>query len=88
MSILNKLDNVNAFHYEWNDTMKDLTGTQGSEYGVIAQEIQKEFPDLVTLESDGYLSVDYIQLIPILLQAIKELNTKVEFLNQKINTSI
>lgn len=87
MSILNKLDNVNAFHYEWNDTMKNLTGMQGSEYGVIAQEVQKEFPDLVTLESDGYLSVDYIQLIPILLQAIKELNTKVEFLNQKINTN-
>jgi hypothetical protein len=85
MSILQKLDKINGFHYEWNDTMKELTGVQGKEYGVIAQEVQKQFPDLVSLEDDGYLAVDYIQFIPILLQAIKELNAKVETLNQKIN---
>jgi len=85
MSILKKLEKINGFHYEWNDTMKELTGVQGQEYGVIAQEVQKQFPDLVTLEDDGYLAVDYIQLIPILLQAIKELNIKVEILSQKIN---
>lgn len=85
MSILKKLDKINGFHYEWNDTMKELTGIQGQEYGVIAQEVQKQFPDLVSLEDDGYLSVDYIQLIPILLQAIKELNNKVDILSQKIN---
>lgn len=85
MNILKKLNKINAYQYQWNDTMKDLYNKEGKEYGVIAQELQKQFPELVTLENDGYLSVDYIQLIPILLQAIKELNIKVEFLSQKIN---
>ena len=50
------------------------------EYGVIAQEIQKVFPELVTVvdEENGYLGVSYVQLIPILLEAIKEQQEVIE----------
>jgi hypothetical protein len=43
-------------------------------YGVVAQELQKQFPDLVYEGSDGYLAVNYKGLIPILIEAIKEQN--------------
>ncbi len=69
-------------YYEWNDKMKDLTGKTGFEYGVIAQELQKEFPEMVNVEESGYLSVDYKQLIPVLIEAVKELKMEIDLLKQ------
>jgi hypothetical protein len=69
-------------YYKWNSKMEDLTGKNGYEYGLIAQQVQKEFPEMVTLEEDGYLSIDYIQMIPVLVQCIKELKSEVDELKQ------
>lgn len=41
--------------------------------GLIAQEVQKVFPELVRQERDGYLSVNYTDLIPVMIEAMKEL---------------
>ena len=43
--------------------------------GVIAQDVQKIFPELVSeiMDSD-YLGVNYAQLIPVLVEAIRELD--------------
>ena len=53
-----------------------------SHYGLIAQDVQKLFPELVEESGDGYLSVNYIELIPLLIQAVQELSEKVETLGQ------
>jgi hypothetical protein len=82
MKYLHKLSNVTGKYYEWNENMKELTGQSGFEYGVIAQEVQKEFPEIVKMRDDGYLTVDYIQLIPILIEAVKELKTELDLLKQ------
>ena len=42
-------------------------------YGVSAQELQKLYPDLVMEGEDGYLSVNYSGLVPLLLRSIQEL---------------
>jgi len=47
-------------------------------YGVIAQEVEKEYPELVSTDQNGMLSVNYIGFIPVLIEAIKELETKIE----------
>lgn len=44
--------------------------------GFIAQDLQKVFPELVYSDKDGILSIDYIGLIPILVESIKELENK------------
>lgn len=82
MKYLNKLSNVNGKYYELNDKMTDLTGNKGFEYGVIAQEVQREFPEIVQLDKSGYLSVDYAQFIPILIEAVKELKMEIDLLKQ------
>lgn len=82
MKYLNKLSNVNGKYYELNDKMADLTGNKGFEYGVIAQEVQREFPEIVRLDKSGYLSVDYAQFIPILIEAVKELKMEIDLLKQ------
>lgn len=75
---LNKLLNLSGKKYEWNDKMNEITGIQGFHHGVIAQEVQKEFPEMVSRGSDGYLTVDYIQLIPVIIEAIRELKTEID----------
>jgi hypothetical protein len=50
-------------------------------YGLIAQELQEIYPDLVTEGKDGYLSINYMEIIPLLIQSIQELETKVEALS-------
>ena len=51
--------------------------------GTSAQEIQKFYPDLVTADEDGILSVDYARLSIIALAAIKELKAEVDKLKQQ-----
>ena len=59
--------------YYW----KDKTVSEDLQIGVIAQEIETVFPELV---SDGYeyKSVNYTGLIPILLEALKEQQAQLE----------
>ncbi|MCP9767154.1 hypothetical protein EGI22_04475 [Lacihabitans sp. LS3-19] len=64
-----KLQNLNGYHYHWLDTERD----KAMQTGFFAQEVQKEFPELVKEGQDGYLSVNYIGLIPHLIEAHKEL---------------
>ena len=47
-------------------------------YGFIAQELQKIYPDLVVEGEDGYLGVNYLEIIPLLVRSVQELNAKVE----------
>ncbi len=50
---------------------------QGSErYGFLAQNVKEVFPELVHTDMNGYMSVDYIGLIPILVQSINELRAE------------
>lgn len=53
-------------------------------YGLIAQDVQKLFPQLVDEDGAGYLSVNYVELIPLLIQAVQELSAEVEKLSQKL----
>ena len=48
---------------------------------MIAQEVQKIFPELVNTDEKGFLSVNYIGLIPHLIEAVKEL----KMVNEKLN---
>ena len=46
--------------------------------GVIAQEVEKVYPQLVFTDTDGYKAVDYSKFTPILLEAIKEQQLMIE----------
>ena len=65
-SALDKVKQLRGVDFTWKET--DQKGK-----GVIAQELQKVFPELVSEESDGNLSVNYTGLIAVLIEAIKEI---------------
>jgi len=52
--------------------------------GVIAQELQKVFPELVAEDDRGFLMVNYQGLVPVLLQAIKEQQQEINQLTDKV----
>ena len=81
---LDKITKISGKYYEWNDKMKEITGVTGNSYGVIAQEVQKEFPEMVERQENGYLAVDYKQLIPVMIESIKELKEEIDLLKSKI----
>ena len=46
--------------------------------GLAAQELQKLFPDLVVEGGDGYLAVNYVELVPVLIRSIQELKEELD----------
>ncbi|MBR6066899.1 MAG: tail fiber domain-containing protein [Bacteroidales bacterium] len=53
---------------------------QNENYGFIAQELREVFPELVREDNDGYLGIDYISLIPVMVEAMKELREEIDML--------
>ncbi|MDF9795316.1 hypothetical protein OKW21_000579 [Catalinimonas alkaloidigena] len=53
--------------YKWKNPQKE-----GISYGLIAQELAETYPELVRERNDGYLGIDYYELIPLLIKAIQE----------------
>ena len=71
-STLNKLHQIEAKTYSLK---KDEEHTP--KIGVLAQEVQAVFPELVTEGADGILSVNYQGLVPVLINAINEQDAKI-----------
>lgn len=46
--------------------------------GFVAQEVQQLFPELVQQDKDGYLYVDYVGLIPVLVESVKEQQEQID----------
>ncbi len=80
-NILDKLNKLRGVTYEFKDQQKYASGPQ---IGVIAQELQKVFPELVSQGADGYLAVNYSQLSAVILQAVKEQQKEIEQLQQQM----
>jgi hypothetical protein len=53
-------------------------------YGFLAQDMQKVFPDLVYADSAGMLSIDYIGIIPLLVDGFKEQQTQIDALRLEV----
>jgi hypothetical protein len=64
-----------------NKSRKDV---YKKEFGFIAQEVKEQFPELVEENADGVYAMNYTGLIPVLLEAIKELNAKIDNLEKQL----
>lgn len=81
--IENNINKLNAYKYTWNENAdKDKVGKE--DYGLIAQEVQEVYPEIVQKRSDGYLGINYIKLVPILFSYIKDLNNEITNLTNRI----
>jgi filamentous hemagglutinin family protein len=70
---LDKIDGIRGVYHDWINTKQ----SEDRQIGVIAQEVQAVYPELVHENENGYLSVNYPKLTAVLLQSIKELKAMV-----------
>ncbi len=91
--IINKLQ-PKTYYYKQNGDAGMLNLSEGKQYGFIAQELEEVLPEVVTNqvhmvgpksdEKMEYKAVNYIALIPVLTQALKEQQETIQRLEKKI----
>jgi hypothetical protein len=72
--VLDKVEQMRGVYHNWIDENQ----SKDRQIGVIAQEVQAVYPELVSLGDNGYLSVNYPKLTAVLLQSVKELNAEMK----------
>ena len=70
---LSKVLSISGNTFDWNEKSEK----EGSDVGVVAQEILEVLPEAVTTRDNGYLAVHYEKLVPLLIEAIKELKAEI-----------
>lgn len=71
-----------SYNFKNNDsnTISAVSNTQSSEYGLLAQEVEKVLPNLVITDSNGMKLLNYTELVPILINAVQTLSKRIEAL--------
>jgi chaperonin cofactor prefoldin len=86
MGALSKINSLRGITHYWDNTLdKNLKLDDKRHYGFIAQEIEKVLPEVVNTANDslGTKTVEYSSVVPVLVEAIKELTNKIEALEKE-----
>jgi hypothetical protein len=89
---LNKIDKINGVYFNYTDNAKEANPhfADGRQVGLIAQEIQEVLPEVISfapfdygvdsqnISGENYLTLNYDKVVPLLLQAIKELKCELD----------
>ncbi|MEX0981449.1 MAG: tail fiber domain-containing protein [Bacteroidales bacterium] len=82
--VLDKLQQLRGVYFDWNQLAKDTYSVNNrNQIGVLAQELESVYPELVITNDKGYRMVDYSKLTPVLLQAIKEQQQQIDALQER-----
>lgn len=73
-NVLQKLASVNGYSFHW----QDKSNSDKLQIGLMAQEVEQQFPELVEANEDGFKSVNYNGLVPVLLEGVKDLQKQLE----------
>jgi len=80
---ISKIEAIGGYTFDWKPEHKDLHGFEGHDIGVIAQEIESILPEIVTTRDTGYKAVKYEKIVPLLIEAIKDLQKQIDELKSK-----
>jgi hypothetical protein len=80
---LSKVESISGNTYDWKEGYEEIHSHKGNDVGVIAQEIENILPQIVTNRDNGFKAVQYEKIIPLLIEAIKELSAKIKDLENK-----
>ena len=80
---IEKVQSLKGVTWNWNDNADELQQSLPN-VGVIAQDVEKVLPELVTDRDNGYKGVDYAKLTGLLIEAIKEQQKEIDSLKEKL----
>jgi len=81
---LEKVSSLRGVNFDWSDEHIEARGGEDGYFvrkhdvGVIAQEVEAVLPEVVADREDGFKAVKYEKIVPLLIEAIKELKTELE----------
>lgn len=85
--VLSKISQLQPVSFEWrSDEFPQRQFDSGRSIGLIAQDVEKAFPEMVTTDEAGFKKVNYGDLPYLMLQAIRELKADNDSLRQRIRT--
>lgn len=77
---------LNAVTYAWNEQGKTRGGNDKLQYGFIAQEVEKVFPAMVNTDAEGYKSVNYVAIVPVLVKSLQERDRELQAMKAELLT--
>jgi len=84
--ILDKLVKLQPVHFDWNaEQYPDYHFGAGRNSGLMAQEVEKEFPEMVSADARGFKMVNYSELPYLTLAAIRELKIESDSLRAQLS---
>ncbi len=84
-SALAKVMNIAGVSYTWKtQEFKEKGFPEGRHYGLIAQEVEKVLPGVVAQAPSGEKAVSYTELVPVLIQAMKEQQKAIHELSAEV----
>lgn len=72
------INGLTGYSFQWNEQ----SGKEGTDIGLVAQDVQAVLPSIVKQRENGYLAVDYIRFIPVLIEEVKRLSSEIELLKK------
>jgi hypothetical protein len=85
MSVFDRLARIRGVTWTWNDEAGAVGLEPGrADAGVIAQDVEAVYPELVSTGPEGFKQVNYTGLVGVLIEAVKELKQKNDALEQRI----
>ena len=83
---LDKIEQLRGVSYYWRqDEFPNEKFKNGVDLGLIAQEVEKILPEVVLTDNDGYKSVQYSHIVPVLIEAVKELSSELKMKNELLS---
>ena len=80
---LEKVNKLRPVSFEWNETAKSEFKREGHAIGLIAQEVEQVLPEVVG-ERKGFSTVNYEELVPVLIDCVKDLTEQVKDLTARL----
>ena len=84
---LNKVKQLNGFYYTANEKAQEYGYEADKKVGLSAQEVESVLPEIIKEApiGDGYKTVDYAKVVPLLVEAIKDLSKELEEVKKQLN---
>ena len=80
---IEKIKSIGGYTYNWKDNARPHNRGK-KDVGVLAQEIEKILPEIVREDKEGYKSLQYDKIIPLLIECIKDQQKQIDELKESI----
>ena len=83
-SAIFKVKQISGVRCDWNEKSSQIQQEQGHDIGLIVQEVEKVLPEIVITRENGIKAIQYEKVEPLLVEAIKEQQTMIEDLSNRL----